>query len=86
MQSYFPNGPVSAAPYASAAQIPLEPEPIYARKKVAKHEVIAGVYQHSDRRPLMSRKIAGKSQRELRHLGPIVENPAPGAAARPVGP
>jgi arylsulfatase len=40
-QSYFPNGPVTAAPYAGDAQIPLEPEPIYARKKGAKHEVMA---------------------------------------------
>ena len=36
----------------------------------------AGVYQHSDGRPLLGRKIAGKSQRELRDLGLLVENPA----------
>jgi uncharacterized membrane protein YeiH len=29
-----------------------------------------GVYQHSDGRPLLGLKIAGKSQRELRDLGP----------------
>jgi uncharacterized membrane protein YeiH len=28
-----------------------------------------GVYQHSDGRPLLGRKLAGKSQRELRDLG-----------------
>ena len=39
----------------------------------------AGVYQHSDGRPLLGRKIAGKSQRELRDLGLAVENPASGA-------
>jgi len=39
----------------------------------------AGVYQHSDGRPLLGRKIAGKSQRELRDLGLLAENPAPGA-------
>ena len=39
----------------------------------------AGVYQHSDGRPLLGRKIAGKSQRELRDLGLVTENPAPGA-------
>jgi uncharacterized membrane protein YeiH len=39
----------------------------------------AGVYQHSDGRPLLGRKIAGKSQRELRDLGLVAENPAPGA-------
>jgi uncharacterized membrane protein YeiH len=41
----------------------------------------AGVYQHSDGRPLLGRKIAGKSQRELKDLGLVVENPAPGTAA-----
>jgi uncharacterized membrane protein YeiH len=35
-----------------------------------------GVYQHSDGRPLLGRKIAGKSQRELRDLGLMVEPPA----------
>jgi uncharacterized membrane protein YeiH len=35
-----------------------------------------GVYQHSDGRPLLGRKIAGKSQRELHDLGLAVENPA----------
>ena len=33
----------------------------------------AGVYQHSDGRPLLGRKIAGKSQRELHDLGLVVE-------------
>jgi len=41
MQSYFPNGTVTSAPYAGAMQIPLEYEPIYARKKGGKHEVVA---------------------------------------------
>ena len=40
-----------------------------------------GVYQHSDGRPLLGRKIAGKSQRELKDLGLLVENPDSGAAA-----
>ena len=39
----------------------------------------AGVYQHSDGRPLLGRKIAGKCQRELHDLGLLVENPGPGA-------
>jgi uncharacterized membrane protein YeiH len=39
----------------------------------------AGVYQHSDGRPLLGRKIAGKSQRELRDLGLVVEKPASSA-------
>jgi uncharacterized membrane protein YeiH len=34
----------------------------------------AGVYQHSDGRPMLGRKLAGKSQRELRDLGLLVEN------------
>jgi uncharacterized membrane protein YeiH len=35
-----------------------------------------GVYQHSDGRPLLGRKLAGKSQRELRDLGLVVDPPA----------
>ena len=38
-----------------------------------------GVYQHSDGRPLLGRKIAGKSRRELHDLGLAVENPGPAA-------
>ena len=34
----------------------------------------AGVYLHSDGRPLLGRKLAGKSQRELHDLGLVVEN------------
>lgn len=41
MQSYFPEGHVTSAPYAGKAQIPLEPEPIYSRKKGSKAEVIS---------------------------------------------
>jgi len=33
----------------------------------------AGVYQHSDGRPLLGRKLKGKSRRELRDLGLLVE-------------
>jgi uncharacterized membrane protein YeiH len=33
----------------------------------------AGVYRHDDGRPLLGRKLAGRSQRELRDLGLIVE-------------
>jgi hypothetical protein len=32
------------------------------------------VYQHSDGRPLLGRKIAGKSTRELHDLGLVVDN------------
>jgi arylsulfatase A-like enzyme len=41
MQSYFPNGPVTSAPYAGEAQITLEPEPIYSKKKGARSEAVA---------------------------------------------
>ena len=34
-----------------------------------------GVYIHSDGRPLLGRKLAGKSQREMRDLGLTVEPP-----------
>jgi uncharacterized membrane protein YeiH len=37
----------------------------------------AGVYKHDDGRPLLGRKIRGKSRRELRDLGLLVENPSP---------
>ena len=45
----------------------------------------AGVYQHSDGRPLLGRKIAGKSQRELHDLGLLVETPAPDATVGSAG-
>jgi len=38
----------------------------------------AGVYKHDDGRPLLGRKLRGKSQRELKDLGLIVDHPAPG--------
>jgi uncharacterized membrane protein YeiH len=41
-----------------------------------------GVYQHSDGRPMLGRKLQGKSQRELRDLGLVVED-ADGAATAP---
>jgi arylsulfatase len=41
MQSYFPEGAVTSAPYAGNAQIPLAPQPIYSRKKGEKAEVVA---------------------------------------------
>lgn len=41
MQSYFPNGDVTAKPYAGDAQIPLEYQPIYSKKKGSDAEVIA---------------------------------------------
>jgi uncharacterized membrane protein YeiH len=34
----------------------------------------AGVYKHDDGRPLLGRKLAGKSQRELRDLGLVVDD------------
>ncbi len=41
MQSFFPDGPVISAPYADSTPIPLAAEPIYARKKGARSEVIS---------------------------------------------
>lgn len=40
-QSYFPNGDVTATPYAGNAKIKLEPQPIYSRKKGGAPQVIA---------------------------------------------
>jgi hypothetical protein len=39
----------------------------------------SGVYTHNDGRPLLGRKLRGKSQRELSDLGLIVENGAQSA-------
>jgi arylsulfatase A-like enzyme len=41
MQSYFPDGPLTAAPYAGDTEVPVEPAPIYLHKKGAEPEVIA---------------------------------------------
>ena len=41
----------------------------------------AGVYEHDDGRPLLGRKLRGKSQRELKDLGLIVDSPAPGTGS-----
>jgi len=38
-----------------------------------------GVYKHSDGRPLLGRKLTGKSHRELEDLGLVVEHRAAGA-------
>ena len=38
-----------------------------------------GTYQHSDGRPLLGRKLAGKSKRELNDLGLEVQPPNPEA-------
>lgn len=40
-QSYFPNGEVTATPYAGNAKIKIEPQPIYSRKKSGTPQVIA---------------------------------------------
>jgi arylsulfatase A-like enzyme len=56
-QSYFPNGTVTSAPYTGKTQIPIEPEPIYSRKKGAKAEVIA-TYD-AEFRAGFDRKITG---------------------------
>ena len=39
-----------------------------------------GVYMHDDGRPMLGRKLAGKSQRELRDLGLVVDNGQAGQA------
>jgi arylsulfatase len=41
MQSYFPEGEVTAAPYAPGAKVKLEPEPIFQRKKGEKSAVLS---------------------------------------------
>ena len=41
MQSYFPDGSLSATPYAGDTEVTVEPEPIYSRQKGAEPEVIA---------------------------------------------
>ncbi|SIN75153.1 trimeric intracellular cation channel family protein [Agromyces cerinus] len=41
----------------------------------------AGLHVHADRRPLLGRKLAGKSQEELRYLGLAVDGNPPSAAS-----
>jgi arylsulfatase A-like enzyme len=41
MQSYFPDGSLTATPYAGDTEVTVEPEPIYSRQKGAEPEVIA---------------------------------------------
>ena len=41
----------------------------------------AGVYQHSDGRPLLGRKLSGKSVREMRDLGLAADEPAGSTAS-----
>jgi arylsulfatase A-like enzyme len=41
MQSYFPDGPLTATPYAKDTEVTVEPEPIYSREKGAESGVIA---------------------------------------------
>jgi arylsulfatase len=41
MQSYFPKGTVTSAPYTGEAKIPMEYQSIFSRKKGEKHEVVA---------------------------------------------
>jgi uncharacterized membrane protein YeiH len=45
----------------------------------------AGVYEHSDGRPLLGRKLKGKSKRELRDLGLVVEHGGNGHDGRRTG-
>ena len=46
MESYFPNGDVTATPYAGNQKIPLEPQPIYSRKKGGTPQVLATYDAH----------------------------------------
>jgi len=41
MESYFPNGPVTSAPYAGETQIPIETQQIFSKKKGSQAEAIA---------------------------------------------
>ncbi len=40
-----------------------------------------GVYRHSDGRPLLGRKLAGKSEREMRDLGLAIDKQPTGSDA-----
>ena len=50
MQSYFPDGPVTATPYAGPTEIPLGPQTIYSRKKGEKPEPVGTVRRRVPRR------------------------------------
>jgi len=45
-----------------------------------------GVYLHDDGRPMLGRKIKGKSRREMESLGLVVDEPVPAPAAGGPGP
>jgi hypothetical protein len=48
---------------------------LYGRWEEPPAEEPAGVYKHDDGRPLLGRKVRGKSQCELRDLGLTVKEP-----------
>lgn len=56
-QSYFPDGPVTSAPYTGEAKIPIEAQPIYSKKKGEKAKTVA-TYD-LEYRALFDRKITG---------------------------
>ena len=68
MQSYFPDGAVTAAPYAGQTQIPLEPEPIYSRKKGEKYEVVVH----------LRRRVPGRVRPEDHRVGLRLHDPLQG--------
>ncbi len=43
----------------------------------------SGVYQHSDKRPLLGRKLSGKSHQEMLDLGLVVEPGSSGGEQSP---
>ena len=57
MQSYFPDEPVTATPYAGETEILLEPQPVFSRTKGSKPEVIS-TYD-AEFRAGFDRKITG---------------------------
>ena len=61
MQSYFPDGPVTATPYAGEMQVPMEPQTIYSRKK-GEDAVPVGTYD-AEFRAGFDRKITEERDR-----------------------
>jgi uncharacterized membrane protein YeiH len=66
-------GPWPSAGISFAVGFTLRVTALYKGWQVPLAKEPAGVYQHSDGRPLLGRKIAGKSVREMKDLGLTVE-------------
>ena len=71
----FIDAPRPAAGIAFAIGFTLRVIALYRAREEPLAREPQGVYQHSDGRPMLGRKLKGKSERELRDLGLVVDSP-----------